>query len=75
MGTRAKPAELDLHWLKILYLQRRSQNAEKVTHIKERLLDQAINLFNCIPFEMGTSLNGKNLLPEGANSGSEFFPL
>ena len=38
------------------------------THIKGRLLDQAVILFNCIPFQMGTSLKGKNLLPEGANS-------
>ena len=25
-------------------------------------------LFNCVPFHMGISLRGKNLLPEGANS-------
>ena len=48
--------------------QWRSQNAEKVTHIKRRLLDQAMIFFNCVPFQMGTSLKGKNLLPEGANS-------
>ena len=24
-------------------------------------------LFNCTPFQMGTSLKGKNLLPGGAN--------
>ena len=48
--------------------QRRSQNAEKVTHIKGRLLDQAMILFNCVPFQMGPSLKGKNLLSEGANS-------
>ena len=34
-----------VHW--------RSQNAEKVTHIKERLLDQALILFNCVPFQNG----------------------
>ena len=39
--------------------------------IKGRLLDQAMILFNCIPFQMGTSLKAKNLLPEGAI----FFPL
>ena len=44
------------------------QNPEKVTHIKGRLLNQAMILFNCVPFQMGTSLKGKNLLPEGANS-------
>ena len=46
----------------------RSQNSEKVTHIKERLPDQAMILFNCVPFQMGTSLKGKNLLLGGANS-------
>ena len=25
-------------------------------------------LFNCVPFQNGNSLKGKNLLPEGANS-------
>ena len=33
-----------------------SQNAEKVTHIKGRLLDQAMILFNCFPFQNGNSL-------------------
>ena len=41
-----------------------SPNAEKATHIKGRPLDQAVILFNCIPFQMGTSFKGKNLLPE-----------
>ena len=59
-----KDARFTCIWVK----QRRSQNAEKTTHIKGRLLDQAMILFNCIPFQMGTSLKGKNLLPEGANS-------
>ena len=48
--------------------QQRSQDTEKVMHIKGRLLDQAMILFNCLPFQMKTSLKGKNLLPEGANS-------
>ena len=48
--------------------QWRSLNAEKSTHIKGRLLDQAMVFFNCVPFQMETSLKGKNLLPEGANS-------
>ena len=30
--------------------------------IKGRLLDQAMILFKCIPFQTGTSLKGKNLL-------------
>ena len=53
--------------LSVRHIQRCSQNAEKVTHIKVRLLDQVMILFNCVPFQMGTSLKGKNLLPEGAN--------
>ena len=48
--------------------QGRSQNAERDTHIKGRLLDQAVILFNYAPFKTGTSLKGKNLLQEGANS-------
>ena len=34
-------------------IQWRSQNLEKVTHIKERLLDQTVILFNCVPFQNG----------------------
>ena len=30
-----------------------SQKAEKVRHIKGRLLDQAVVLFNCVPFQSG----------------------
>ena len=33
--------------------QWRSQNAEKVTHIKGRLLDQAMILFNLVPYQNG----------------------
>ena len=56
--------------------QQRSKNTEKVTHNKGRLLDQAVILFNCVPFQMGTALKGKNLLPKGAIAprGSKFFP-
>ena len=56
------------HVLNGYSLQWHSQNAEKVTHIKGRLLHQAMILDNCVPFTMGTSLKRKNLLPEGANS-------
>ena len=52
----------------LMLIQRRGRNADKVTHIKGRPLDQAMILFNCIPFQIGTSLIGQNLLPEGANS-------
>ena len=43
---------------------RRCQNAENITHIKERQLDQAMLLFNCVPFQMGTSLKGNNSFVE-----------
>ena len=36
--------------------QWRSQNAEKATHIKGELLDQAVVFFNCIPFQNGNFL-------------------
>ena len=49
-------------------IQWRSQNAENSTHIKERLLDQAVILLIVPLFIMGTSLKGENLLPQGANS-------
>ena len=32
------------------YIQRCSQNAEKVMHIKELLLDQEVIFFNCVTF-------------------------
>ena len=55
----------------VSYSNGRSQNAEKV--MQGRLLEQAVILYNCAPFHMGTSIKGKNLLPaqilpEGANS-------
>ena len=52
---------------KMIQSQWRSKNAEKVMHTKGRLLDPSLILFNCTLFKMGTSLKGKNLLPEGAN--------
>ena len=45
-----------------------SQNAEKDTHIKGRLLYQARFSLIASLFKMGNSVKGKNLLPEGANS-------
>ena len=44
-----------------------NQNTEKVMHIKGRPLDQAVILFNCVPFQIGKE--------EFAPRGSEFFPL
>ena len=56
--------------------QRRSQNAEKVTHTNGGLLDQTTILFNYVPFQIGTSLTGKHLITEGANSFLyEQFPI
>ena len=46
-------------WVGMIYFQWHSQNAEKVRHIKGRLLDQAVILFNCVPFQ----------------NGNKFFPL
>ena len=50
---------VSVHW--------RSQNSEKVTHIKGRQLNQAASLIIASLFEMGTFVKG-NLLPVGANS-------
>ena len=55
------------HWLLKFFLHAFFNGVARPMHIKGRLLDQAMILFNCIPFKMGTSLK-KNLLPEGANS-------
>ena len=50
-------------------MQWRSQNAEKVTHIKGRLLDQAVVLFNCSPFSKWKLLvKEREFTPSGANS-------
>ena len=38
----------------------RSQNAEKITLIKGRLLDQAVILFNFVPFQNGNFSEGAN---------------
>ena len=46
-----------------------SQNASKVTHIKGTLLDQAVILFNCGPFQNGNFSLKKEFAPRG----SEFF--
>ena len=45
-----------------------SHNAEKCTHIKGRLLYQAMILYNYVPFQNGNFFKRKNLLPEGENS-------
>ena len=48
-----------------------SQNAEKVMHIKGRLLDQTMILYNYAPFQNGNFSKRKELAPRG----SESFPL
>ena len=47
------------------------QNAENVRHIKGIPLDQAVVLFNCIPFQIGNFSSRKEFAPKG----SESFPL
>ena len=49
----------------------RSQNTEKVTHIKGRLLDQTVSLFNFVPFQNGNFSERKEFAPRR----NEFFPL
>ena len=39
-----------VHYARSRRAQLRIQNAQNVTHIKERLLDQAVILFNCVSF-------------------------
>ena len=51
--------------------QQRSQKAENDTHIKGRLLDQAVILINCVSFQNGNF----SLRKEFTRRGSEFFPL
>ena len=52
-------------------MQWRCQNAEKITHVKGRLLDQTVIQFNCAPFHNGNYYLRKEFAPRG----SEFFPL
>ena len=48
-----------------------SQNSENVMHIKRRLLDQAVIVFNCIPIRNWNFSLRKKVAPRE----SEFFPL
>ena len=48
-----------------------SQNAEKVMHIKGRLLDQAMILYNYVPFQNGNFSQRKEFAPRV----SKFFPV
>ena len=47
------------YWQYIYLNQWRSKNAEKVTHIKGRLLEQAVILLIVSLFIIGTSLKGE----------------
>ena len=49
-------------------IQWHSLNAEKVKHVKGRLLDHTMFYSILSLFRIGTSLKGKILIPEGANS-------
>ena len=53
LGGQPSCSHLDSR-MKHLIRQWLSQNAEKFKHIKGRLLDQAVILFNCVPFQNGT---------------------
>ena len=46
-------------WLRRINIQWRSQNTEKVTHIKGRLLDQAVILINCVACIDIRSMDGR----------------
>ena len=48
--------------------QWRSQNAEKDLHIKRKTTGSSSDSLQLRLFIIGTSLKGKNLLPERANS-------
>ena len=48
-----------------------ARTLKKVTHIKGRLLDQAVILFNWVPFHNENFSERKELAPRG----SQFFPL
>ena len=52
-------------------VQLRSQNAEKVTHIKGRLRDQAVILFNCAHFHNGNFSDRKEFAPRAVPYGME----
>ena len=65
LGHRWSSTEQQQHGC---HLQWRSQNAEKITHIKGRLLYQAMILYNYVPFQNWNFSERKEFAPE-------FFPL
>ena len=48
-----------------------ARTLENVTHIKGRLLLQAVILFNCVPFHNGNFSKRKEFAPRG----SKYFPF
>ena len=52
-SIKIAPTLITVHCLFFGLIIRCSQTAKKVSHIKGRLLDQAVILFNCIPFQNG----------------------
>ena len=56
-------SEKQISWQYEFYKRQwRSQNAEKITHIKSRLLDQALIQFNYVPFHNGNFSYMKRIL-------------
>ena len=49
----------------VSYVQWRSQNAKNAMHIKGRLLDQPMILFDCVPFQNGNFSYRKEFAPRG----------
>ena len=62
---------ISLSFVSLYHFQWRSQNAEKVTHIRGKLLNQAVILFNCVRFQNGNFSLRKEFDP----SESELFPF
>ena len=53
------------------YVNGVARTLKKSAHNKGRLLDQAVILFSCVPFQNGNFSERKEFAPRG----SEFFPL
>ena len=71
LGRKATKQTNKQNEIKPAVNQWHSQNAEKVTHIKGRLLYQAMILYNYVPFQNENFSYRK----EFALRGSEFFPI
>ena len=69
MKTNNEMVEIEIAASHMVFMK--DQNAEKVTHIKGRLLDQAVILSYCVPFQKGNFSLRKEFTPRE----SEFIPL